>query len=127
MFGCFQSLSLCLSALLFTMSRDRLAIELDDFSVRLILRLLDADSGCYGNVNDDELERIRLKVSDICTATIHSSKTPHVKLKPCDMTVCTFNFSLICLLCCLFLFTQIISVCMYLHISAVPFNPLKVA
>jgi len=103
MFVYFQSLSLCLSALLFTMSRDRVAIELDDFSVQLILRLLDVDSGDNGIVKDegiegtsaaDELERIRLKVFNICTATIQSSTMSHIRLRLSDVTVCVSCFSL---------------------------------
>lgn len=75
--------------MLFMMSCDRLTIELDDVSLRLVLSLLDVNSESNDVVGGcEDSERTRLKVLELCRAAVNSSRISFLDLRLQDMTVC---------------------------------------
>ncbi|ELT99924.1 hypothetical protein CAPTEDRAFT_225551 [Capitella teleta] len=61
-------LALCVSALLFMNSRDRLVMDLERPALTLMLSLLSADSNRSFDSTDSEMEKMRLKVSTMLEA-----------------------------------------------------------
>lgn len=71
------------------MSCDRLTIELDDVSLKLVLSLLDVNSESNDVVGGCEnSDRTRMKVLELCRAAVNSGRISFLDLRLQDMTVC---------------------------------------
>ncbi len=87
MFMLVQNLSLCTAALLYMLSRDRLIMDLDKASLELMLGLLDSDPNhqTNGNADNNEYQKLQLKIKDTCDKASNGSTVNHLNID--DITV----------------------------------------
>lgn len=80
------TLALCLAAVMYMMSRDRLTLELDELNLKLILQVLSADTDGKRSSESKEYENIRQKIYSFCNGFDQNGRVERNELLLSDTT-----------------------------------------